>query len=436
MKFIKYFLGPIAYLLEIAAVLAAVLENWIDFGILLFVLFGNAFIAFYQEAKADSALESLKNTLALKSRVIRNEFVEIDSKYLVPGDVIALRRGDIVPADCRLTGYDVSHQPTTNNLELDESALTGESLPVSKGKDAIVYSSSIVKLGSMLGVVVKTGRHTFVGRAANLISITSTEGQFQRVMRNIGNFLIGISLTLALIIFVDSLVVRHDSILFSLKRTVIITIASIPIGLPAVMSVTMAVGATELAKKKVIIKRLTAIEELAAVDILCSDKTGTLTKNKLSFDEPYLAFKGNTPDNPKGTGEQYTKHELLSFGYLASENDSHDPIEDAVCKAAKKELPDLKDSTDIAGFKIIDFTPFNSTSKFTKSTIETENGDRYSVIKGAPQVVIKKCGESPIFERVVDQFAARGLRALGVARSQSSNDQEPDSNRVSIFNPE
>ncbi|KAJ3070546.1 hypothetical protein HDU98_006474 [Podochytrium sp. JEL0797] len=190
-KFLGYFLGPISYLLEIATILSGVFGDYIDFGILLAVLIINACIGFFEEARAESALDALKNTLAQKSRCWRNgKLVEVDSNTLVPGDIVALRLGDIIPADCRLLGVGVAGEESEGTLQIDQSALTGESLPVAKGKGVTAYSSAIVKQGQMLAVVTKTGINTFIGRAANLIAITTEEGHIQKVINNIGSFLV------------------------------------------------------------------------------------------------------------------------------------------------------------------------------------------------------------------------------------------------------
>lgn len=195
LKFLSYFGGAISFLLEVAALVSAVLHDWVDFGILVFVLIVNAIIGFHEEMKAESALDALKNTLAPRCRCWRNgQLVEVDSVSLVPGDIIALRLGDIVPADIRLLGMGVTGEESEGSLQIDQSALTGESLPVKKGKNDIAYSSSIVKQGQMLGVVTKTGINTYIGRAANLISITVDEGHFQKVINQIGNFLIVITM--------------------------------------------------------------------------------------------------------------------------------------------------------------------------------------------------------------------------------------------------
>lgn len=342
--------------------------------------------------------------------------------YLPLGDVIVIRLGDIVPADCRLLGIDLQGNITETNLQIDQSALTGESLPASKSKGMIAYSSSIVKQGAMLAVVTKTGIHTYIGRAANLISITNDEGHFQKVIKVIGDFLVVITVVLALIILFVNIFAKHQPFLDALKQVVIITIAAIPVGLPTVMSVTMAVGASELAKKKVIVKRLTAIEELASVSILCSDKTGTLTMNKLSFDKPFLAYKGNTAGNFKGKGVLYTDEDLLLCSYLASEPGATDPIEFAVRNAAEAGVKILKGRAvqdhNIPGYKVNSFTPFNPTSKYTEGKVTNlETGEEYKIIKGAPQVIINLCGGLQQANDAVIDLAGRGLRALGVART-------------------
>jgi H+-transporting ATPase len=384
-------------------------------------LIANAVIGFHEEAKAESALDALKNTLALKTRAWRNgKLVEVEANLLVPGDVIALRLGDITPADCRLLGVGVTGEITEGTLQIDQAALTGESLPVSKGKGAIAFSSSIVKQGAMLAVVTKTGVNTYIGRAANLISITNEEGHFQKVIGVIGDFLVIISVVMAVIIFFVTMFVKGAGFTSALKQTVIITIAAIPVGLPTVMSVTMAVGAGQLAAKKVIVKRLTAIEELASVSILCSDKTGTLTMNKLTVDQPFLANKGNTSNDFVGTGIQYSNDELLLNCFFSSEPGAQDPIESTIRRTAQEQVALLRERANqdhhIPGYKVNNFIPFNPTSKYTEAKVtDLATGKQFRVIKGAPQVIIKLCGgHSQGFDAVVD-FAGRGLRALGVA---------------------
>ncbi|CAG8647776.1 7976_t:CDS:2 [Ambispora gerdemannii] len=413
LKFLSYFTGAIAYLIELACLFAGIVKDWLDFGIILALLFVNAFIGFIEEARAESALDALKQTLAQKAKVWRDgHFVDLDVSELVPGDVIGLRLGDIVPADARLLGINVTGGETEGHLSIDQSALTGESLPVEKKKGDTVYSSSIVKQGQMLAVVTKTGSNTFIGRAANLISITVEQGHFQKVVNQIGNFLILITTVLVSIIFIYQMVkfrgTEKGEVLKVLQTVLVLTIAAIPVGLPTVLSVTMAVGAKQLAAKKVIVKRLTAVEEMASVSILCSDKTGTLTLNELTFDEPYLS-------------SGFTKEDILLYSYLSAEPGANDPIEFAVRTAAEESLEILKNRPnkhEIPGYKVTAFVPFNPTTKMTSATVVNhETNEAFKVAKGAPQVIIRLVGGDDDAVRAVNNLARRGLRALGVAKT-------------------
>ncbi|KAF8920934.1 hypothetical protein BGZ58_004216, partial [Dissophora ornata] len=296
-----------------------------------------------------------------------------------------------------------------------------------------VYSSSIVKQGQQMAVVTKTGGNTFIGRAANLISITTEEGHFQKVINRIGNFLILITVVLVLIILIYQLVHFHGApnkkgdFITILGKVLVLTVAAIPVGLPTVMSVTMAVGAKQLAAKKVIVKRLTAVEEMASVSVLCSDKTGTLTLNELTFDEPYLA-------------NDYSSDDILLYSYLAAEAGANDPIEFAVRTAAEEQLEILKGRThkhEVPGFKVTSFLPFNPSTKLTQATITNlETSSTFKVAKGAPQVIIRLVGGDDDAVRAVNALAKRGLRALGVARTVEGNmDQWELIGMISLIDP-
>ncbi|KAI8087638.1 plasma-membrane proton-efflux P-type ATPase [Gilbertella persicaria] len=413
LKFFGYFTGPISYLIEISCIIAAVVGDWIDFGIILALLIINAVIGYIEEAKAESALDALRQTLALKTRSYRdNELTEVDVKELVPGDIIVLRIGDIVPADARPLGLGVNGEESEAELMIDQSGLTGESLLVAKKKGSTVYSSSIIKQGQQLAIVTKTGTNTFIGRAANLIAITAEEGHFQKIIGKIGNVLIWSTVILVLIVFIYQMVhfrgTPQGNWKIVLENCLVLTVAAIPVGLPTVMSVTMAVGAKQLAAKQVIVKRLTAVEELASVSVLCSDKTGTLTLNELTFDKPWLT-------------NGYSEQDILLYSYLAAEPGANDPIESAVRRAAEGQLDILKNranAREIPGYKVTKFSPFNPVTKMTQATIlDLATNESFHVAKGAPQVITSLVGGDDEAVHAVNSLARRGLRALGVAKS-------------------
>ncbi|KAI0224132.1 hypothetical protein L0F63_000069 [Massospora cicadina] len=409
LKFIGYFTDPIAILIIIALIFSAIGRDVANCIIIAVLLLLNAAIGYSMEAQAESALDALKSSLSLKTKCWRNgELIEVDSVLLVPGDVIVLRLGDIVPADCRLLGISVTGEKSDAGLQIDQSALTGESLPVTKNLGQVAYSSSIVKQGQMMAVVTKTGGETFIGRAANLINITNEKGHFQKIIGQIGNFLVIVTVVLVLILFIY-LMVKHkaDDTILRIRQVVVLTVAAIPVGLPTVLSVTMAVGAKQLAAKQVIVKRLTAVEEMASVSILCSDKTGTLTLNQLTFDDPWLV-------------DGFTKEDILLYSYISSEPGANDPIEKAVRKAAQSDVPRLHNQIghEIPGYRVTSFVPFNPTSKRTQATVtDLETNETFLVSKGAPPTMINLVGGDDAAVRAVNDFAERGLRALGVART-------------------
>ncbi len=390
-KLLSYFWGPIPWMIEIAALLSAAVEHWADFVIIIIMLLLNAGVGFWQEFKADSAIAALKQRLALRARVLRGgRWQDMPARQLVPGDVILVRLGNIVPADVRLTEGDY--------LSVDQSALTGESLPVEKKVGEAAYSGSVAKLGEMKAVVTATGMSTYLGKTARLVQNAGTVSHFQRAVLRIGNFLILCTIGLVGLILVVALF-RGDPLVETLLFALILTVAAIPVALPAVLSVTMAVGAEHLAQLKAIVSRLVAIEELAGIDVLCADKTGTLTQNKLTLGEPVIIGAAD-------------RDELLLAATLASRREGADAIDQAIFEASSSPHR-------LAGYDIIEFRPFDPVNKRTEATVE-QAGGRFHVTKGAPQVILAMAApDAPVEKQVreaVDALAAKGYRTLGVAR--------------------
>jgi len=399
LKFLSYFWGPIPWMIEIAAVLSAIINHWEDFWIIFVLLVLNASVGFWQEHKAENAIELLKKKLALKAKVLRDgKWKEIPSKELVPGDVVRVRLGDIIPADIKLMKGDY--------LLVDQSALTGESLPVEKHTSDVGYSGSVIRQGEMDALVVTTGMNTYFGKTAKLVEEARTQSHFQKTVIKIGNYLIILDLVLVSIIFLMSLF-RHESILETLQFALVLTVAAIPVALPAVLSVTMAVGAIALAKKEAIVSKLVAIEEMAGMDVLCSDKTGTITKNELTVGEvlPFGEFKDT---------------DVLLYGTLASREEDQDPIDNAIISKTKT-LEKVGES--VQGYKITDFKPFDPVAKRTEATID--DGSSFKVAKGAPQVILSLADNKEAISSKIDEninsFASKGYRALGVARTDAQN---------------
>ncbi len=383
-------------MIEIAVILSAVVRHWPDFFIILVLLFANAIVGFWEEHKAANAIAALKAKLAIKARVKRDgKWINPLARELVPGDVIRLRSGDIVPADARLLGGDP--------LEVDQSALTGESLPVTRKSGEAVFSGSIVRQGEIEALVYGTGMNTYFGKTAELVEKARTVSHFQKAVLKIGNYLIILAAILVAGIITFA-VLRGDPILTTLQFALVLTVASIPVAMPTVLSVTMAVGARLLARKEAIVSRLVAIEELAGVDILCADKTGTLTQNKLTLGDPFTV--NNIP-----------AEQLILYAALASRAENNDTIDLAV-------LSGLKNKDALKGYQMLHFQPFDAVHKRTEANIKSSDGKEFKVTKGAPQVILALSANAgqvkDAAEKAIEDFAARGFRSLGVARAEEN----------------
>jgi len=390
-RLFSFFWGPIPWMIEAAAILSGLAHRWEELGIIVAMLLINAGVGYFEEQKADTAIEALKARLALRARVLRSgRWGEIAAEELVPGDVVRVRLGNVVPADLVLRG--------AGFLSVDQSALTGESLPVDRKAEDPAYSGSIVRMGEMTGVVTATGMRTFFGRTARLVETAGARSHFQQAVLRIGNFLIAVTCALVVLILLVALR-RHAPFVETLLFALILTVAAIPVALPAVLSVTLAAGASRLAGMKAIVSRLVSIEEMAGMDVLCSDKTGTLTRNELTVGAPVLAAATDA-------------EELLTCAALASRTEGGDPIDVAVRAALRR--PEA-----LEGWETLSFAPFDPVHKKTEARVRKGTLGS-TIVKGAPQVVLALASPPPearrSLEERVDALAAHGYRTLGVAR--------------------
>ncbi len=394
-RFLKKFIGPIPLMIEAALLLSFIAGKWEDFFIILVLLGVNIGVDWLQEQKAHKALNALKKTLAPVALVLRDgSFKKINVKELVPGDIIKLVIGDIVPADAKILKADYVY--------VDQSAITGESLPVEKKENDNLYSSSIIQKGIILARVIKIGHSSSIGKNAQLVAQAEREeiSHFQKAIFGIGKFLIALSAILIIIVF-TVLIIRGDSFLESIRFVLVLAVASIPVALPAVLSVTMAIGVGALAKKKAIVSNFKAIEELAGVDELCVDKTGTLTKNEIIVAEPKVYG-------------QFNVDELFTYALLMLDTQQQSVIEKAIYSYAKIHdfLGNEKD------YKIDRFIPFDPTRKMTEVLVY-KGKEKYNLIMGAPQIILQQIEQNDIAKKIIKDvqlLADDGFRALIVAK--------------------
>ncbi|XP_073007341.1 ATPase 10, plasma membrane-type-like isoform X3 [Typha latifolia] len=395
--------NPLSWVMEAAAIMAIVLANgggegpdWQDFVGIICLLILNSTISFIEENNAGNAAAALMARLAPKTKVLRDgQWQEQDAAILVPGDIISIKLGDIIPADARLLEGDP--------LKVDQSALTGESLPVTKRTGDVVFSGSTCKHGEIEAIVIATGVHSFFGKAAHLVDSTEVVGHFQKVLTSIGNFCIcSIALGMVLEIIV-MFPIQHRSYRNGINNLLVLLIGGIPIAMPTVLSVTLAIGSHRLSQQGAITKRMTAIEELAGMDVLCSDKTGTLTLNRLTVDRNLIEV----------FNRQMDRDMIVLLAARASRLENQDAIDTAIINM----LADPKEAR--ANITELHFLPFNPVDKRTAITYIDSDGNWYRASKGAPEQILNLCHNkheiSGGVHAAIDRFAERGLRSLGVA---------------------
>ncbi len=412
-RLFRRFWGPIPWMIEIAAILSAIAQRWEDFFVIMFMLLVNAFVDFYQESKALNAISVLKKKLARKALVMREgEWKSVDAKEIVPDDIIKIKIGDVVSADCKLLGGG-------DFLQVDQSALTGESLPVNKVANEDLYANAIIKQGEMIARVTGTGLNTYFGKTVKLVAKAEKEesGHFQKMVIKVGDYLIFMTIFLVGIIIWHG-IQKHEPVLDLLIFALILTISAIPVAMPAVLTVTMALGARVLATKEAIVTKLSAIEEAAGMNILCSDKTGTLTQNLMSLADPYLV-------------NNYTQDNLMLYAAFSSKKENEDPIE--------KPIFDYLDEHNLlqkfTKEKMKKFIPFDPVHKKTEGIFT--NDMLYT--KGAPQIIIELCNAEEFDKKEayeqVESFAQKGFRTLGVGYKKEGEDKYHFVGLVPLFDP-
>jgi H+-transporting ATPase len=390
----KKFWGPSAWILEIAAVLSYILGRMLDFYLIISLIILNAIISWAQEQKANKALELLKNKLQVQARALRDKkWNLVVARELVPGDIVRVRGGDFVPADIKII---------TGEAEVDQSALTGESLPAYKQVNDVIYSGSIVRRGEITGVVILTGVQTYFGKTVELVKIAKPRLRIEKVISKVVTWMVlltGSLLGLAIIVTI----LRGENLLALLPLFLVLIVASIPIALPAMFSISLALGSKELSDVGVLVTKLDAIEGGATMDVLVTDKTGTITQNKLTIGK--IITLNNNED------------EVILYGSLASQEANQDPIDIAFIEEAKKR------NLNISEYIQQSFKPFDPSTRRTEAII-IHNKDEFKVTKGALDVIAKLCNmndqDIASLNVKIEELAQVGYRILAVAYDNGS----------------
>jgi len=398
-RFAMKFWGLTAWMLEVIIIVSLYLHNYPDVYIVAGLLVFNSILGFVEEQRASSVVETLKQKLQVNARVLRDGvWRNLPASELVPGDILRTRSGDFVPADVKIID---------GELEVDQSALTGESLGVEKKPDGVLYSGSVVKRGEANGIVISTGVRTYFGRTAQLVQLARPKLHLEEVISNVVRWLLVISITLIALVVVFSLVEAKE-LATLLPIVLVLLLSAIPVALPAMFTVSMALGSMELAKKGVLVTRLSASEDAATMNVLCADKTGTITMNKLSIAKVITLNK-------------FAEQQVILYGAMASQKANQDPIDLAFINMAKQQ--NLLDTS----LKQNSFIPFDPKTRRTEASVQ-KNDHEFRVMKGAVDVIATACGleKNAIaqLETRMSEFAEKGYRTLAVAKTD--NEKKPE----------
>jgi H+-transporting ATPase len=399
LKFLTKFWGLSAWMLELIIVLSLFLHKQSDAYVVMGLLVFNAIIGFIQEQNAANAVEALKKKLQVNAKVLRDgTWKTVPARELVPGDIIRIRIGDFVPADVKIIRGEIS---------VDQSALTGESVEAEKGQKEIIFSGSIVTRGEVSGIVVLIGVNTYFGRTVQLVQIAKPKLHIETIISKVTKWLLIIVAVLLSIALVASLLHGINPIEI-LPLMLVLLLGAIPVALPAMFTVSMALGSLELVKKGVLVTRLSAPDDAAQMDILCVDKTGTITMNKMSVAKII-------PLN------SYRENDALLYGALASQEANHDSIDMAFISAAKQK--NLIDGSYVQKT----FIPFDPKTRRTEAVVNKGNQE-FHIMKGSFDVLAQVCGldnkKQAELETKIDEFAKDGYRTLAVAKAESKNKPE------------
>jgi H+-transporting ATPase len=397
LEFLLHYWGPMPWLLELALVLSLILRHYLEGTIIFVLLTANAVIYHLHSRGSQKALKLLKKKLAIQARILRDgKWVVNEAKEIVPGDIIMVRLGDIVPADAKII---------EGELSVDESALTGESLPVDLHPSDLLYSGSQARRGEVRCVVVNTGGNTYFGKTVELVKIAKSKSHQEEIMMAVVKYMMYLGMVASILVSIYAFFL-HVSILLILTFVLIFLMGAVPVALPAVLTIVQSVGAMELSRKGVLVTRLDSIEDAASIDVICFDKTGTITQNKLSVIDS-VPFSG------------YKKEDLIALAALASKEESMDVIDLAIIEYA------ISKGLSLNGYTQISYTPFDPSTKRTEAILESE-GKRFRITKGAAQVIIGMCREigqetKDQTKETIKEFSQKGYRTIAVARSKGDD---------------